>query len=55
MSDHIDCVVVGAVVVSLAVARVLAFQGRDELVLQAAPAIVTNSHLGSEGKAVWLL
>lgn len=53
MSDHVDCVVIGAGVVSLAVARVLAVQGRDVLVLEAAPATGTgtNSRLGSEGKA----
>ena len=36
MSDNVDCVVIGAGVVSLAVVRLLAFQGLDMLVLQAA-------------------
>ena len=37
--DQMDCVVIGAGVVGLAVARALALQGRDVMVLEAAPAI----------------
>ncbi|NML85634.1 NAD(P)/FAD-dependent oxidoreductase [Polaromonas sp.] len=39
--DQIDCVVVGAGVVGLAVARTLALQGREVMVLEAADAIGT--------------
>jgi L-2-hydroxyglutarate oxidase LhgO len=42
MTDTVDCVVVGAGVVGLAVARVLALQGREVLVLEAADAIGTG-------------
>ena len=60
--DHIGCVVVGAGVVGLAVARALALAGREVLVLEAAPAIGTgissrNSeviHAGLHGSADWL-
>ena len=38
MVDKVDCVVVGAGVVGLAVARALALQGREVLVLEAADA-----------------
>ncbi len=41
--DQADCVVVGAGVVGLAVARALALQGRDVLVLEAAGAIGTGT------------
>lgn len=41
--DQVDCVVVGAGVVGLAVARALALQGRDVLVLEAALAIGTGT------------
>jgi L-2-hydroxyglutarate oxidase LhgO len=41
--DRIDCVVVGAGVVGLAVARALALQGREVLVLEAAHAIGTGT------------
>lgn len=41
--DQVDCVVVGAGVVGLAVARALALQGRDVLVLEAASAIGTGT------------
>ncbi len=41
--DQVDCVVVGAGVVGLAVARALALQGRDVLVLEAAGAIGTGT------------
>ena len=40
--DDIDCVVIGAGVVGLAVARALALQGREVLVLEAAGAIGTG-------------
>lgn len=39
MTDHIDCVVIGAGVVGLAVARSLALRGRGTIVLEAADAI----------------
>ena len=39
MVDQVDCVVVGAGVVGLAVARALALQGREVLVLEAANAM----------------
>jgi glycine/D-amino acid oxidase-like deaminating enzyme len=35
MAEHVDCVVVGAGVVGLAVARALALAGREVLVLEA--------------------
>ncbi len=41
--DQVDCVVVGAGVVGLAVARALALQGREVLVLEAADAIGTGT------------
>jgi L-2-hydroxyglutarate oxidase LhgO len=41
--DHIDCVVVGAGVAGLAVARALALAGREVLVLEAANAIGTGT------------
>lgn len=41
MTDHVDCVVIGAGVVGLAVARSLAQKGRDTIVLEAADAIGT--------------
>jgi L-2-hydroxyglutarate oxidase LhgO len=41
--DQVDCVVVGAGVVGLAVARALALAGRDVLVLEAAEAIGTET------------
>src|SRR5665647_1957646 len=41
--DQIDCVVVGAGVVGLAVARALALQGREVMVLEAAEAIGTGT------------
>jgi glycine/D-amino acid oxidase-like deaminating enzyme len=37
MSDHVDSVVIGVGVISLAVVRLLALRGFDVLVLQAAP------------------
>ena len=43
MVDKVDCVVVGAGVVGLAVARALALQGREVLVLEAADAIGTGT------------
>ena len=43
MTDTVDCVVVGAGVVGLAVARALALQGREVLVLEAADAIGTGT------------
>lgn len=41
--EQVDCVVVGAGVVGLAVARALALQGREVLVLEAASAIGTGT------------
>lgn len=41
--DQVDCVVVGAGVVGLAVARAMALQGREVLVLEAANAIGTGT------------
>lgn len=41
--DEIDCVVIGAGVVGLAVARALALQGREVMVLEAAGAIGTGT------------
>ncbi|RQO81473.1 NAD(P)/FAD-dependent oxidoreductase [Acidovorax sp. FJL06] len=43
MTEMVDCVVVGAGVVGLAVARALALQGREVLVLEAADAIGTGT------------
>ena len=43
MTDQVDCVVVGAGVVGLAVARTLALQGREVMVLEAADAIGTGT------------
>jgi len=43
MTDTVDCVVVGAGVVGLAVARALALQGREVMVLEAADAIGTGT------------
>lgn len=43
MTDAVDCVVVGAGVVGLAVARALALTGREVLVLEAADAIGTGT------------
>ena len=41
--EPVDCVVIGAGVVGLAVARALALQGREVMVLEAAPAIGTGT------------
>jgi L-2-hydroxyglutarate oxidase LhgO len=41
--EHIDCVVIGAGVVGLAVARALALQGREVMVLEAAAGIGTGT------------
>jgi L-2-hydroxyglutarate oxidase LhgO len=41
--DQIDCAVIGAGVVGLAVARALALQGRDVMVLEAAAAVGTRT------------
>lgn len=43
MTDAIDCVVIGAGVVGLAVARALALQGREVMVLESADAIGTGT------------
>ena len=43
MADQIDCVVIGAGVVGLAVARALAMRGRETLVLEAEDAIGTGT------------
>jgi len=43
VSEAVDCVVVGAGVVGLAVARALALQGREVMVLEAADAIGTGT------------
>jgi L-2-hydroxyglutarate oxidase LhgO len=43
MTDEVDCAVIGAGVVGLAVARSLALAGRDVLVLEAADAIGTGT------------
>ncbi len=43
MSERVDCVVVGAGVVGLAVARALAMAGREVMVLEAAEAIGTGT------------
>ena len=41
--DQVDCVVIGAGVVGLAVARALALRGREVMVLEAADAIGTGT------------
>jgi L-2-hydroxyglutarate oxidase LhgO len=41
--EHVDCVVIGAGVVGLAVARALALQGKEVMVLEAADAIGTGT------------
>jgi len=46
--DQVECVVVGAGVISLAVARALALQGREVLVLEAANAFGTAKQWGSD-------
>ena len=43
MAEHVDCVVIGAGVVGLAVARALALQGREVMVLEAADAFGTGT------------
>src|SRR5215469_1329052 len=43
MAEKVDCVVIGAGVVGLAVARALAMRGREILVLEAAGAIGTGT------------
>src|SRR5215469_3903114 len=43
MAEKVDCVVIGAGVVGLAVARALALRGRDTLVLEAESAIGTGT------------
>lgn len=43
MADSIDCVVIGAGVVGLAIARALAMRGRDTLVVEAEDAIGTGA------------
>jgi L-2-hydroxyglutarate oxidase LhgO len=43
MTDHIECIVVGAGVVGLAIARRLAMAGRDVIVIEAADAIGTET------------
>ncbi len=43
MTESVDCAVIGAGVVGLAVARALALRGREVLVLEAAPAIGTGT------------
>lgn len=43
MTEHVDCVVIGAGVVGLAVARALALAGRDVLVLEACDAFGTQT------------
>jgi L-2-hydroxyglutarate oxidase LhgO len=43
MTDHVDCVVIGAGVVGLAVARSLALEGRETIVLEAAGSIGTGT------------
>jgi L-2-hydroxyglutarate oxidase LhgO len=49
MMDHIDCAVIGAGVVGLAVARSLALRGRDTIVLEAADAIGTITSSRNSG------
>lgn len=39
MSDHIDCIVIGAGVIGLAIARELALAGRDVIIVEAAAGI----------------
>jgi len=41
--DKVDCIVIGAGVVGLAVARALALSGREVMVLEAANAIGTGT------------
>src|SRR3954452_19698186 len=43
MTEAVDCVVIGAGVVGLAIARALALAGREVLVLEAADAIGTHT------------
>lgn len=43
MTDHVECVVVGAGVIGLAIARALAVQGREVLVLEAEDAFGTHT------------
>jgi len=43
MSDHVECIVVGAGVVGLAIARELALSGREVIVLEKAEAIGTET------------
>jgi L-2-hydroxyglutarate oxidase LhgO len=43
MTEHVDCVVIGAGVVGLAVARELAMAGREVIVLEAAESIGTHT------------
>ena len=43
MAEKIDCVVIGAGVVGLAIARALALRGRETLVLEAEDAIGTGT------------
>ena len=49
MSESVDCVVAGAGVVGLAVARALALQGREVLVLEAEADIGTGTSSRSSG------
>ena len=42
-TEQVDCVVIGAGVVGLAIARALSLQGREVMVLEAAPAIGTGT------------
>ena len=49
--DKIDCVVIGAGVVGLAVARALAVRGREVMVLEAAQAIGT----GTSSRVSWAI
>src|SRR5579863_618879 len=43
MTENVDCVIIGAGVVGLAVARALAMRGRETLVLEAASGIGTGT------------
>jgi L-2-hydroxyglutarate oxidase LhgO len=43
MSDHIDCIVIGAGVVGLAIARELALEGREVIIVEAGDAIGTGT------------
>ena len=43
MTEQIDCVVIGAGVVGLAVARALALDGREVIVLESAAGIGTGT------------